>query len=294
MTLIKINKCIEIVCDGGKKYGFGHIRRSYSLAQALKHCGYSVQYKAASKDAEKLLPEFTSSTLKPNICVLDLPYEINNWLLKNNRGDIPIIALDYCGSTTTTCVINIFEHKLPPPIGFRLSGLEYAMVRPEISRLTPIEGGNDVVIMIGGSDLNQVGGLIANSLANAGIRVSLIQGPAYQGDYVTESPLVTCLKTPHDLEKRMSTCRWAVTNGGGSMMEMMYLGKAVHVIPQTRAESNFAKSILKEGGILGIGKNELKIPDSGTIECVGRRARKLIDGNGVGRIINQIRIIGKL
>ena len=123
---------------------------------------------------------------------------------------------------------------------------------------------------------------------NMGFKVSLIQGPTYQGNYVTKSSLVTCLKTPYDLEKRMSTCGWAVTNGGGSMMEMMYLGKAVHVIPQTSAERHFAEFILKEGGILGIGKNELKVPNLGEIECVGRRARELIDGNGVDRIIRII------
>jgi len=290
LTLNKINRCIEIVCDGGKKYGFGHIRRSYALAQALKCCGYCVQYKAASKDAEKLLPRFTSSTLKPNIRVLDLPYEINNWLLKKDRNDIPIIALDYCGATITSCVISIFEHQLPPA-GSRLSGLEYAIVRPEITQLTPVKGDNGVVVMIGGSDVNQVGGLVADFLASAEVKVDLILGPAYQGNYVTKSSLVTCLTTPLDLEKRMSACEWAVTNGGGSMMEMMYLGKAVHVMPQTRAERNFAEFILKKGGILGIGKNMLKIPDPEEIKSVGEKAKELIDGNGVDRII---RIIEKI
>ena len=120
-------------------------------------------------------------------------------------------------------MINIFEHQLPPPVGSRISGLEYAIVRPEITQLTPVEGDNGVVVMIGGSDIKQVGGLVADFLASTGVKVSLIQGPTYQGNYVTKSSLVTCLKTPYDLEKRMSTCGWAVTNGGGSMLEMLVL-----------------------------------------------------------------------
>jgi len=79
----------------------------------------------------------------------------------------------------------------------------------------------DTVIHIGAGERQQKA---IRYSKNMGFKVSLIQGPTYQGNYVTKSSLVTCLKTPYDPEKRMSTCRWAVTNGGGSMMEMMYLG----------------------------------------------------------------------
>jgi len=55
-----------------------------------------------------------------------------------------------------------------------------------------------------------------------------------------------------------------------------------------RVNPQASHPMMKEGGILGIGKNELKVPDLGEIECVGSRARELIDGNGADRIIRII------
>jgi hypothetical protein len=88
----------------------------------------------------------------------------------------------------------------------------------------------------------------------------------------------------------MLSCAWAVTNGGNTMMEMMYLGKAVHIIPQTDAENNLAQLILRDNGILGIGKDQLRIPKLNKVIDIGKRAGGLIDGQGVNRII---RIINK-
>ena len=72
------------------------------------------------------------------------------------------------------------------------------------------------------------------------------------------------------------------------MMEMMCLGKAVHVIPQTMAELNLAKLIYNKGALLGIGLDTLCMPSLGEIARVGARARELVDGRGIDRIIGLV------
>ncbi len=284
-----MKQCIEIICDGGLEYGFGHIRRSYTLAQALSHCGYPIRYSAASMNAEKLLPEFSSSSLQPSLQLLDLPYDINIFLASRHQNAMPIVALDYFGKLETSCVISIYEHITPVPSGVRFAGLKYALIRPEITKRTSTIEGEGVIVMIGGSDVEQIGGTVADSLANKGEQVTLIQGPANKIDYITKSSSVTILKTPSDLEKRMSSCAWAVTNGGTSMMEMMYLGKPAHIIPQTNAEKNLAKIVLNKGGILGIGMKEVRAPSADMGEKVGKIANEIVDGKGVTRIIKIIK-----
>ena len=156
-------------------------------------------------------------------------------------------------------------------------------------QFAPAEIGNGIVVMIGGSDLNQVGESIALRLTDEGKKVYLIQGPGTKERTLADFTNVTVLHDPEDLESRMAACEWAVTNGGGSMMEMMCLGKAIHVVPQTNDELLLAEIVFNKGALLGIGLDSLHIPSSDEIKRVGNRAQELVDGKGVDRIIGLIR-----
>ncbi len=279
---------VEVLCDGGGAYGYGHIRRSYTLARALEKEKYPVKFTVLSKSKKFFIPDFTSTDIEPVIQVLDLPYEIRPWVDQANEKNIPTIARDYFGNARPTLTISIYEHRTPLPAGCRFSGLEYALIRSEILQHTPPTVGDGVVVMIGGSDLNRVGESIALSLTASGKLVNLIEGPAIKENYATNLPNVTVLYTPKNLESYMATCEWAVTNGGGSMMEMMSLGKAVHVVPQTKDELLLAQIVFDKGALLGIGLDKLRVPTFEEIKQVGKQARKLVDGHGVDRIIKII------
>ena len=236
-------------------------------------------------------PEFTSTDIDPVIQVLDLPYEIQPWIDRANKKNIPTIALDYFGDARATSTISIYEHLIPPPEGQRFVGFEYALIRSEILQFAPAEIGSGIIVMIGGSDLNQVGESIALRLRDAGKYVYLIQGPVIKENYAMDLQNVTVLHDPKNLESCMASCEWAVTNGGGSMMEMMCLGKAVHVVPQTKDELLLAKIAFDKGALLGIGLDKLRVPTLKEIKQVGEQARKLVDGQGVNRVIDQVKII---
>ena len=288
LSKVKNNGCIEIICDGGRDYGFGHIRRSHTLARALVCSGYQVRYIAASKSGNMLLPEFKSSGLDAAIQIIDLPYDINSYFAIKGTTFVPVIALDYFEESAASCVISIYEHNAPVPSGTRVSGLEYALIRPEIVNHKTSTVAEGVVVMIGGSDLNQIGDEVVERLENQESLITLVQGPANQVGYVVTYPNVIIVKSPLDLEERMSKCTWAVTNGGSSMLEMMCLGKAVHVVPQTEAEKVLAQIVLRDGGILGVGMDTLRTPNPDSIARIGKKAKELVDGNGSNRIIRII------
>jgi spore coat polysaccharide biosynthesis predicted glycosyltransferase SpsG len=279
---------IEILSDGGRKYGFGHLRRSYTLAQKLRDCNFQIKFNIVSEEGSNLKLDFVSTNIKPSLQIIDLPYDILPWV-DGGHAKTPTIALDYFGDARPTLTISLFEHRLPPPDGNRLCGLKYALIRESILQKETLLLGKDIMVMIGGSDINGVGGEAALKLSEMGKKVSLIQGPCVTNNYSTTLKNITVHKNPKNLENIMASCEWAITNGGGSMMEMMFLGKAVHVIPQTKMELNFAQSIFKKGALLGIGTDSINIPSNKRILEVSKRARELLDGGGANRISNLVK-----
>lgn len=279
---------VEVLCDGGDKYGFGHIRRSYTLARVLEEKKYPVKFTVVSETGKNFMPDFGEPNLEPVIQIFDLPYEIEFWVEQAKKKNILSVALDYFGDACPDSTISIYEHRLPPPVGLRFVGLEYAIIRGEILQHIPAPVGDSIVVMIGGSDLNGMGEAVAMFLSRAGKSVNLVEGPAIAKVYSTNMPNVNVFCKPKDLEAMMSQSEWAVTNGGGSMMEMMSLGKAVHVVPQTNDELFLAQTILKEGALLGVGFDSMHVPSSEKILTVGQRARELVDGRGVERIVSLI------
>jgi spore coat polysaccharide biosynthesis predicted glycosyltransferase SpsG len=282
-----VNKPIEIICDGGGDFGYGHIRRSSTLAEALSLRGWRVNLKVLSKDA-KNDTWCNLATETPAVRLIDLPYEIDQFFLEAKRNGTRCIALDYFGDMNPHLTVSIFEHKNDLPVGERVSGFKYAIIRPEISIRRAKIGMESILVMIGGSDIHNVGPNVALKIASFGPKISLIQGPINFSNYSVANSSITVLKEPKNLEIVMASAEWGVTNGGGSMMEMMSLGKAIYVVPQTVEEDNLAKHLLERGAILGIGIGAIRLPSLEEIDLVGRKAKLCIDGCGVQRIIGHI------
>jgi spore coat polysaccharide biosynthesis predicted glycosyltransferase SpsG len=133
-----------------------------------------------------------------------------------------------------------------------------------------------VVIKLG------VGVEICDNISKLSTDVTLIEGPFNKRrGKSTQFKIVT---NPANLADRMANCLWAVTNGGSLMMEMMCLGKAIFVVPQTTQEKELADFVYSRGALLGVGHEKIEVPDQHQIEQVSTSAKKLIDGKGVERI----------
>lgn len=274
---------IRVVCDGGGEYGFGNLRRSTTLAASLRTSGYRVSVDAMSPEAQRLLPDSPKEDGPGDIWLLDLPYEGDAWVRKARASKSPVAALDFIGSEPPDLDISIFDHGHAPAMPNRLIGLQYAIIRPEISALAPAAAGEGVVVIIGGGDANGLGERIAERVHADGNETTLIEGPLAKKS--RELPAkIKRLSSPPDLAQHMAACLWGVTSGGGTMLEMMCLGKAIYVVPRTPSEISLAQFILAQGALLGVGLDRIDRPSVEMRRGVEMIARRLVDGQGSARI----------
>lgn len=278
---------IRIICDGGGPYGFGNIRRSATLAAAFKANGFGVRLEALSSRAEALLPVRFEDQGAENLRLVDLPYSTDEVVLDARATGVPVAALDHDGTQLPDLAIDVYPRPGGPRVGGRLVGLDFAIIRPEIAALAPAPAGKGVLVVIGGGECDRLGERAAARLDALGCEVTLIDGPLA----ASPNPLpasVTRLRSPADIAARMAACAWAVAGGGGAMMELICLGKPVHVLPRTPDERAFTAWVQAQGGLLGIGLDTLTVPDPLTFARVADQARTLIDGRGIERIVSAV------
>jgi spore coat polysaccharide biosynthesis predicted glycosyltransferase SpsG len=278
-----------IICDGGGALGFGNLRRSVTLALEFKRQGHSVRVEPISGPAASLLPPSPRDDGEADLLLLDLPYEADHWVLAARRSRTPVVALDYQGSVAPDLVISIFDRGTAPGGAKALVGLDYAIIREDVLSLSPAPPGSGVLVMIGGGDQSGLGERAANIVHDCGCGVELIDGPLAVPGSQTLADGITRVRSPDDLARRMACCEWAVTSGGGAMLEMLCLGKSVHVIPRTGHEEMLARLVLERGGLLGIDFASLRVPSPEAMARVSATARALVDGKGAGRIVDAAR-----
>jgi spore coat polysaccharide biosynthesis predicted glycosyltransferase SpsG len=278
-----------IVCDGGGALGFGNLRRSVTLAWEFKRQGYRVRVETLSEPAANLLPQSPKDSGVADLLLLDVPYQADKWVMAARESLTPVAALDYQGSVAPDLVINIFRRGTAPVDANELVGLDYAIIRSDVLSLSPADPGRGVLVVMGGGDQSGLGERAANIVLGCGCMVELVDGPLATGDSSILLGGIARVSSPHDLASRMASCSWAVTSGGGTMLEMLCLGKPVHVIPRTTHEEMLASFILESGGLLGIGFESLQLPSPEMRLLVSTKARSLVDGKGAERIVDAVR-----
>jgi spore coat polysaccharide biosynthesis predicted glycosyltransferase SpsG len=273
---------IKIITDGGPSMGFGHIRRSTTLSWVLKNKGHNVWVKKATGDPDQTMPPTPKDMGLPDVIIIDLPYDGNQWVDRSINPRTKILGLDFSGSKPPDAIISIIDRKKAPKCLKRFRGLEYAIIRDDVLQRAPTDRGEGVIVCIGSGDQLGVGVDICDNISKLSTDVTLIEGPFNKRrGKSTQFKIVT---NPANLADRMANCLWAVTNGGSLMMEMMCLGKAIFVVPQTTQEKELADFVYSRGALLGVGHQKIEVPDQHQIEQVSTSAKKLIDGKGVERI----------
>jgi spore coat polysaccharide biosynthesis predicted glycosyltransferase SpsG len=269
-----------ILTDGSRELGFGHISRSQTLADFLIENGYKVEVVILSTvNLETLV-------IDSNV-IIDIPYN-GDFLFNKISTDYKVLGLDYLGSARLDLVINVFDYSRYKNNN-QISGLEYVIIRRNVAKLIgkSYEDSETVLIMLGAFDLNNFAHGVIQSLDNKKIRTTVIEKE--KSVMTKDFNYCTHYEDPDDIAEIMCNSSWAISNGGSSMLELMALGKAIYVLPQSDAEDKLALQIFKEGGILGIGL-PIKVPSVELINAVGNKARKMIDGLGVQRIMRHIEV----
>jgi spore coat polysaccharide biosynthesis predicted glycosyltransferase SpsG len=279
-----------MICDGGGEYGYGNLRRSVTLAECFRSLGHSVRIDAVSGRASDLLPaarEPAEEIGLADLWLLDLPYDGDAWIKKGRDAGRPVAALDFIGTQCPDLVISVFDHGHAPVGGKHLVGLQFAIIRQDVVALSPAAAGNGVVVIIGGGDETGLGETAATLVADFGNTVTLIEGPLAR--VTRELPQrIMRRKSPPELADLMATSEWGVTSGGGTLLEMMCLGKPAFAVPRTKFEHSLAQYIFARGAILGVGLESLHVPSAEAMGQVAEKARSLVDGRGMVRIVQAV------
>ncbi|MES2736943.1 MAG: hypothetical protein V4672_11530 [Verrucomicrobiota bacterium] len=280
---------ISMRFDGGGPYGFGNVRRSQELGEFLLRQGHSVSFNPLSERAAALLNRAADPQMvRPDVVLLDVPYAGDEVLAQARAEGAKVLALDYEGDVAPDLVVSL-QSVRRLSMGCRaVSGVEYAIIREEIRSLgTQHSPGGNVLIIVGGGDSDGLSARIARALAQDCAEITVIQGPA--GGALEGMPEgVEVVTHPADLPARMAACRWAVTTGGTTMLEMLCLGKAVHVIPRTDPEEQFARRFEAQQTLLGLGMDSLRLPDAERLRTCEQKGPQIVDGGGCQRIASLI------
>lgn len=284
---MNLHKRVDILCDGSDQIGFGHIRRSSTLAEQLRKDGVEVRVVGLSNQAEDMLPHVVEDDRTASLIIFDSPSGIDNLINSAHKRDQVTLTLDWFGKTIPDVNIAVYPHDEVRAKHQSYVGFEFIMVRDEIrlqGRVAPSNDVSHVLVVLGGGDVMGQGHSVARHLSDLGLEVTLVQGPLAKN--VDEGENYRVLVNPPQLAEIMASCDWAVTNGGGCLFEMLFLGKATVVLPQTESEMKIASYVKERGAVLGIGQEEVCPYQLDEILPVVLNANNLVDGHGAERISN--------
>jgi spore coat polysaccharide biosynthesis predicted glycosyltransferase SpsG len=274
---------IEVWFDGGGGYGLGNIRRSGELAACLRHRGHEVGYVPLSNRAALLSSMECGTRMKASMILLDVPYAGDVWVRTAHESGARVLALDYDGEEAPEYVISLQNVRRVPTRSRAFFGVKYAIIRQEIRQLgTHHHASDEILVILGGGDKD---GLVEEVMERLpGRPLCVVQGPLGRILQI-ERERTRVLANPQNLPEIMSGCAWAVTTGGTTLLEMLCLGKAVHVVPRTPAEEAFAAYFHKRGAVLGCGVESIREPPAADLLRCMRAGPSLIDGSGSQRIV---------
>jgi len=272
--------------DGGGEFGYGNIRRSIELGRVLADRGHQVDLVPLSPRASGLCPPTPAGGGVPEIIVLDVPYCGDEAVSRARETGARVAALDFDGVEPPDLVVSLQPVRRVPEQSRFLCGVEYAIIRGEIRALgTGHETGDGILVIVGGGDQDGLAARIIERLPD--LPVCVVQGPAGVPLRFDRAD-VRVVVNPPDLPELMARCAWSVSTGGTTMLELLCLGKAVHVAPRTEAETIFARRFDAAGALLGIGLDRLRPPSPEAIAACEQRGPQLVDGRGCERIAAEV------
>jgi UDP-2,4-diacetamido-2,4,6-trideoxy-beta-L-altropyranose hydrolase len=281
---------VIIYCDGNKEIGFGHIRRTTSLAENLRKYGIPVVISGLSEYSISYLPRVEFSTSKLKVVVFDSMIGVGDLILSFQNKGIITVTLDWFGNIVPDINIIVFPHFEPKALLKSYVGFKNIIIRDEILNLPKIPIADvfkNVVITLGGGDILHQSEIAAEILNSKGYNVTVIKGPL--AEVKVESLKYRTLINPTNFPDILNSCDWVITNGGGCLFEALYLGKPTFVLPQTELESRIALYARQSNYIVGIGMENLIKLDSHKFKSVSEKSIKLVDGKGLSRIVSIIK-----
>jgi spore coat polysaccharide biosynthesis predicted glycosyltransferase SpsG len=281
---------IFILTGSNKKVGLGHKRRSIQLSSTLKEEGFNTTLKNYYESPWEEIVKIVNNN-QYNYIILDLPFYHKKVIKYFEKKKV--IALDYFGDDYLPLTISVFKHKSSNNAGTKLFGLKYAIIRSDVLDFRPkgdflTKNIKNILIIMGSGDLKNFGRSISIKLSK-NYNVTLIEGKKPRQSKIKKTRNFRHLIEPKNIAYEMFNCDFAYSNGGSTMLELLHLGKPVHVFPQTKAEESFSKYFLDINAILSNKPSLIKMPKIEIINKIQINAFKTIDGFGKERIVEEIK-----
>ena len=272
---------ILLYADSGEDAGFGHVRRCEALMDAFQARGwqcelFSEQADIASSDA-MVVDSYTISKEMLEKFAAKCTYLIGfHDFGEPNRDFSLLISSVYTRSTVkgTTHVLAGHEYK---PIHPDIKAVSSAAISKKISSVVVTFGGSDVAM-----DLSKK---VASALSARfpDVRLQIVAGMSGK-----------------DAAKSFSTTDIAISGGGQTMCELLYLGVPTIVVEQSEDQKGQIAEAVAEGAILSAGKasdpaifdniaeNLASLYSKTTRVALRKAGLSYIDGKGAQRVAEAV------
>jgi len=311
---------VTIFAEGSSSIGFGHIRRSLTLAQELKdifpiRLCLDLNGKALDSKIKDLTKDLTLISEKghditSDVMILDLgPSSVRKQLsCKSNSSKILCLDL-FSQEFLPEVTVNLLDHSNQMRHAYAslgrsddyFEGSKYAVIRPELlahRSMTLKASGKicKVVITMGGADpsrrtLDALTDLEA--FRDKSWSLTVILGPLFPDDYQREISRAAptgaqILKAPSNYDLLLASADLVLCSGGGGLLECMCLGKVAVVYPQSPAEEKHARFHADSRACVMANSLADVLASEKLREEISSSAQQKVDGLGAKRIANLV------
>ncbi len=297
-----------------------------NLVRYIENRGYKVHQLPGGIDIEtdrKLTKEILSNyEIKPDGLIID-HYDIDISYESSLRDRVKkIMVIDDLADREHDCDLLLDQNYskidnryngLVPGNCIQLLGSEYAMLRPQFQKargnLRKRDGGvNRILLFMGGVDSKDITSKALRAihmLDRSDIVVDVVIGnlnPHHDEIKILASkiPNTICHHNVEDLAKLMSSADICIGAGGTTTWERCCEGLPTITLILAENQKDISESLAKEGALINLGwyhnvtENNIKERIEGLIgnpqkmASMSDKSRRLVDGKGVGRVVDTI------
>jgi hypothetical protein len=259
---------IAIITDVYKGSGLGNYYRSRELYFFLKK---------KLKTNFFLYSKFLNNKNFYQIIIIDLPLKIYNLNFLSNYKKSLIFSLDHNQKYIVDANISIFKKSFYARENF--VDLKYSIIRKEFQNYKVNFDKDLLFISIGSSDLKKKRFLIKKNYSQYFKKVFLskIISNKLSKNYIHQKEFIF----------NMKNCSLGISNGGTTLLELIYFKKVIIVYPQNSAEKRFAFFLKRKGFKIFINPKKINYVFIKKI-LKAKQKSDIIDNKGMHRILYTI------
>ncbi|MDA8841776.1 hypothetical protein N9N38_03475 [Candidatus Pelagibacter bacterium] len=274
-----MKKKIAIVTENNKNSGNGHFRRMKGLFLYLKGKKEISKIFLLNKNYELTLIK----KYEPDLIVCDFQsYNNKKYSSLYKIKNCKIMNIENYDNSNYDLNISVIDHN-SKLTGKRVSGLNYAMIRPEIKKVNKKINTKSIFVNLGSTESKKKVKEISLSLKGLSTKFNFIFITKFYKHFnVTISDQKFKYYAPKFFLKYFNSSIINITNGGLTLIEALYLRKKIIIIPQTKYEKKFSNYLKKKTNNIDIGKRSIN--DKSINRLLRKKTKIVVDGLGYSRI----------